>query len=746
MNDNALSNNPMYKINMEVDRPGFFTELRKTGLYGITITGDFDLNGSKEFLLEVLPGSADGSLVFRQTTTDLVDNQVFERTVGLTYDRPWTTPSTGDSPYDPITFSGLGHSYLKKNIDGGKNVLNASMMDKANMVYHILHDYSLEDVITIPSNCILSFEGGSIDMSGGTELNPVGLVLNNTRILAEAYQIFIVGDMINKGVMTGSITEMCNGTFWSSITGTMLNDRIYPQWFGAKGDCDYYGNTGTDDSSALQYALNMSNDVRIPVYLPVMDYRMDNTVYLPRYFKLIGDSFTWAQGGSRLMQYCRYLFRPKWYEANVTGGVLDEQKRLRNMITCIIDGVGVLQCHWSQPYTPAVGNTEQRDIAAYLGDPYYIRKNYVFYGGVFSGSEFTRIRTNNIGTFLYGSWIGCSDMHNCMITCYRDFMSMNVFGEFVATDAKYATSSCQSMTELGNSTSMTYGGKTYEGYQEEIEGFKRIAGSSQETLMDSTIHHNYINCGYLRGCMFSKVNASVSHITHNFIDFFYSVFYEPFNMKDVDFSHNTVDICLIFIMGNIHGLQCKDNLFDKIRYTECCTDALWVYQWNDMYEDGVISSAIPKRGSVRQGVIFLPYYGWNGVQNVMVMGNKFYKCDMLWKNSDEYLQRSFNFTMKDNQLDDVTYPWDTVYNKGFKKFTGASAIDNDLENIHIQFLERLEVAGIANAPSARTYADTNDATTGVVINKDTVVLDTLTGKEWHSYNNLWHDAMGNAQS
>ena len=337
-------------------------------------------------------------------------------------------------------------------------------------------------------------------------------------------------------------------------------------------------------------------------------------------------------------------------------------------------------------------------------------------------------------------------MHDCFITCYRDFMSMNIYGEFTADDeAKYATSSCQSKTELGSTTTTTYGGVSYLGYQEEIEGFKTIDGVVQETLMDSIIKDNYINCGKLRGCLFSKVNATVSHISGNFIDFFYCLFYEPFNMANMDFSGNTIDYAIVFYKGNLHGLLCHDNIFIKVRYADCCTNQLLVWPWNDVYVEGQISSDIPSRAGVKTGVVFNPYYGWNGVQNVLVVNNKFYKCDNFWKSTDEYTQRSFNLLIRDNLLEDVVYPWDTVYNKGFKKYIGATAITNDLQDIHIQFLERLEVAGIANAPSARTYADTSDGTTGVVINKDTVVLDTLTGKEWHSFNNAWHDAMGNVQ-
>lgn len=69
--------------------------------------------------------------------------------------------------YDEANFSGLGRTYLRKNIVNGVNVLTQDMINNPNTIYHIQYDYNLNgQTITIPSGCVLLFEGGSI--SNGT--------------------------------------------------------------------------------------------------------------------------------------------------------------------------------------------------------------------------------------------------------------------------------------------------------------------------------------------------------------------------------------------------------------------------------------------------------------------------------------------------------------------------------------------------------------------------------------------------
>lgn len=93
--------------------------------------------------------------------------------------------------YAPAQNSGLGKVYLDKN----NGVLTQTMMQATNTVYVIQYDYDLNgQTITIPQNCILLFEGGSL--SNGD------VVGNNTKINTEDIKIFeniiLDGSFINK--------------------------------------------------------------------------------------------------------------------------------------------------------------------------------------------------------------------------------------------------------------------------------------------------------------------------------------------------------------------------------------------------------------------------------------------------------------------------------------------------------------------------------------------------------------------
>lgn len=65
--------------------------------------------------------------------------------------------------YNTANFSGLGRVYLRKNISDGKNVLTQQMINQENTRYILQYDYDLNgQTITIPTNCVIEFEGGSI--------------------------------------------------------------------------------------------------------------------------------------------------------------------------------------------------------------------------------------------------------------------------------------------------------------------------------------------------------------------------------------------------------------------------------------------------------------------------------------------------------------------------------------------------------------------------------------------------------
>ena len=112
-----------------------------------------------------------------------------------------------DKAYSIESFSGLGRINLQLNVVDGKNILAQSMINAPNVCYVVQYDYDLcGETINIPSNCILSFNGGSI--------NNGSIVGDNTLIIAK-------GRCIGCG-----------------LSGTFNNDYFCPEWFIADDDAD----------------------------------------------------------------------------------------------------------------------------------------------------------------------------------------------------------------------------------------------------------------------------------------------------------------------------------------------------------------------------------------------------------------------------------------------------------------------------------------------------------------------------
>ena len=139
---------------------------------------------------------------------------------------------------------------LNRNDVKGINLLTQEMLTIANTIYVIQHDYVLNNDITIPKNCVLKFEGGSI--SGG-----YSIIGQDTGIEADLVQIF--GD----------------NTIFS---GTWIVNELNIRWFGAKGD------NKTNDTRAFKNCIE-SPAVSRRLYKVLINqgiYLIDNTIYLPK--------------------------------------------------------------------------------------------------------------------------------------------------------------------------------------------------------------------------------------------------------------------------------------------------------------------------------------------------------------------------------------------------------------------------------------------------------------------------------
>jgi hypothetical protein len=204
--------------------------------------GDGSVTIPEGCLLEFDGGSiSDGTLICNETI--LVFDQEEEdilKNVELLGDYDYSAGGNGVDKKDNI--NGMATITLKKN----KSF--ASQLTQTNTIYRIMYDFDLNDPdgenpITIPANCVLEFDGGSL--SNGT------ITGKNTVIKAGLVKIF-------------------NGII---IVGTWIISVAYAKWFGNK-------------TSDIQKAINSFVGIAINVN---GDWVFDTTVTVPYNTSLICD-------------------------------------------------------------------------------------------------------------------------------------------------------------------------------------------------------------------------------------------------------------------------------------------------------------------------------------------------------------------------------------------------------------------------------------------------------------------------
>lgn len=128
--------------------------------------------------------------------------------------------SLKDRVYDESNFSGKGYKILRKNIqtiDGvRKNILTQDMINNPDTIYEIRYDFDLNGAeITIPENCVLKFNGGSL--SNGT------IEFNNTKIESNT-NVSIFKTITFKG--NASNKELDVSQFSYGVHGDCLDNAI----------------------------------------------------------------------------------------------------------------------------------------------------------------------------------------------------------------------------------------------------------------------------------------------------------------------------------------------------------------------------------------------------------------------------------------------------------------------------------------------------------------------------------------
>ena len=185
------------------------------------IKWDFNLNGEtvtvpENCILEFDGGILhDGTIVGQDTFINDIGGLGLEKLFAedIVREGTWRTNGGGnpDKPYDPTVHSGLGRKTLELK-EGGSNVLTQEDFSDTNTIYVIQYDFVLGEDVTIPENCVIEFDGGSI--SGNNTLN------------------------LNNCFLNGNISIL------SEVSGNVYNSEVDVRWFGAVGD-------GTTDNAPI---------------------------------------------------------------------------------------------------------------------------------------------------------------------------------------------------------------------------------------------------------------------------------------------------------------------------------------------------------------------------------------------------------------------------------------------------------------------------------------------------------------
>lgn len=81
----------------------------------------------------------------------------------------WIAGQDKPAASEEYPYNGMGRVVLKKNMVGGVNTLTQAAFedsegnDRGNTIYVIQYDFTLGEDITVPANCVLEFDGGSIN-------------------------------------------------------------------------------------------------------------------------------------------------------------------------------------------------------------------------------------------------------------------------------------------------------------------------------------------------------------------------------------------------------------------------------------------------------------------------------------------------------------------------------------------------------------------------------------------------------
>lgn len=104
-----------------------------------------------------------------------------------------------DRAFSPDRFSGKGYKILRRNIVNGKNILTQEMINQPYTIYVVQYDFDLDGAqITIPKNCILKFDGGSLSNGKLTSIGYVRCINSDTPDYSNELKCDIDNNFVDK--------------------------------------------------------------------------------------------------------------------------------------------------------------------------------------------------------------------------------------------------------------------------------------------------------------------------------------------------------------------------------------------------------------------------------------------------------------------------------------------------------------------------------------------------------------------
>lgn len=104
-----------------------------------------------------------------------------------------------DRAYNPGIYVGMGYKILRRNIIDGKNILTQDMVNQPHTIYMIQYDFDLDGAqITIPENCILKFDGGSLSNGKLTSIGYARCINSDTPDYSNELKCDIDNNFVDK--------------------------------------------------------------------------------------------------------------------------------------------------------------------------------------------------------------------------------------------------------------------------------------------------------------------------------------------------------------------------------------------------------------------------------------------------------------------------------------------------------------------------------------------------------------------